>query len=91
MLFSERKNLENEYYEWLQENQPAKDCPYNVIVFLEGKDLLHKKGKWIDGMEYVNSHWKVCSVCHRSAHESCGGDNFCPNCGTDMREENYAL
>lgn len=44
-----------------------------------------KKGEWIDGMPYVNSHWKVCSACHVSAPDSCGGFNFCPNCGADMR------
>ena len=44
-----------------------------------------KKGKWIDGKPYVNSHWKVCSVCHESAPESSGGYYFCPICGADMR------
>ena len=44
------------------------------------------RGKWIDGTPYVNSHWMVCSVCHKSAHESCGGDNYCPNCGAQMVE-----
>lgn len=44
-----------------------------------------KKGKWIDGMPYVNSHWKVCSECHETAPNSAGGYNFCPHCGADMR------
>lgn len=47
-----------------------------------------KTGEWIDGMPYVNSHWKVCSECHVSAPDSCGGFNFCPNCGAEMRGEN---
>lgn len=47
-----------------------------------------KKGEWIDGKPYVNSHWKVCSECHVSAPDSCGGFNFCPNCGADMRGGN---
>ena len=49
-----------------------------------------KTGRWIDGMEYVNSHWKVCSVCHASAHDSAGGDNYCPNCGAKMECEEDA-
>ena len=43
-----------------------------------------KKGRWIDGMPYVNSHWRVCSVCHEPAPDSSGGYNFCPNCGARM-------
>lgn len=43
-----------------------------------------KTGEWIDGMPYVNSHWKVCSECHVSAPDSCGGYKFCPNCGAEM-------
>lgn len=43
-----------------------------------------KKGEWIDGMPYVNSHWKVCSECHETAPDNCGGYKFCPNCGADM-------
>ena len=46
-----------------------------------------KNGKWIDGMPYVNSHWRVCSVCKESAPESSGGYYFCPHCGADMRGE----
>lgn len=47
--------------------------------------LERKRGEWIDGREYINSRWKVCSICHKPAHDSCGGDNFCPNCGAEMR------
>jgi len=46
-----------------------------------------KKGKWIDGKPYVNSHWMVCSVCHEPGPDSSGGYNYCPNCGADMRGE----
>ena len=46
-----------------------------------------KRGKWVDGMPYTNSHWRVCSVCHGSAHHPAGGDNFCPKCGAKMEQE----
>lgn len=46
-----------------------------------------KKGEWIDGLPYINSHWWVCSVCHVSAPENHTGYNFCPSCGADMRGE----
>ena len=90
MLFSERLKLAEEYSEWLKAEPLTKDCPLAVITFLDIKGLLGSNvhGEWIDGMEYVNSRWKVCSVCHHSAHESCGGDDFCPHCGADMRQQN---
>lgn len=41
-------------------------------------------GDWVDGRPYVNSRWKVCSVCHQTAPEPHGGYNYCPNCGATM-------
>lgn len=41
-------------------------------------------GEWIDGRPYVNSRWKVCSVCHQTAPEPHGGYQYCPNCGAKM-------
>lgn len=46
-----------------------------------------KHGDWVDGRPYVNSRWRVCSVCHASAPEPHGGYNFCPNCGAKMDGE----
>lgn len=43
-----------------------------------------KKGKWIDGKPYVNSHWCVCSICHETSPDGSGNYNFCPHCGADM-------
>lgn len=46
-----------------------------------------KRGAWIDGMPYVNSHWRVCSVCKEPAWHPSGGGDYCPNCGANMKEE----
>lgn len=40
ILFSARKRLENAYKEWLKENPKMKDCPFNVISFLQINNLL---------------------------------------------------
>lgn len=54
------------------------------ILDIPSAEPERKTGEWIDGMPYVNSHWKVCSECHVSAPDSCGGYKFCPNCGAEM-------
>jgi hypothetical protein len=47
MLFSERKDLENEYHEWLEEVEEAnyvlEDCAFNVITFLDSLGYLKEK------------------------------------------------
>lgn len=62
------------------------DCGICIqrILDIPSAEPERKKGEWIDGMPYVNSHWKVCSECHVSAPDSCGGYKFCPNCGAEM-------
>jgi hypothetical protein len=57
----------------------------------EIKDMLEaeperKIGKWIDGRPYVNSRWKVCSVCKHTANTPSGGDNYCSYCGSWMED-----
>jgi hypothetical protein len=34
-FFSERKKIADQYNQWLQENPQIKDCPFNVISYLE--------------------------------------------------------
>lgn len=45
-----------------------------------------RHGRWVDGMPYTNSHWKVCSVCHKSADYPSGGDEYCGHCNAKMDE-----
>lgn len=45
----------------------------------DGRPVVH--GKW----EYVSFMTVRCSNCKEIFYEL-GGDNFCPNCGADMRE-----
>ncbi len=40
MLFSERNKLSEEYKLWLNENPQAEDSPFNVITFLDSRNLL---------------------------------------------------
>lgn len=60
---------------------------YRAMNDIPSAEPERKKGKWIDGLPYINSHWWVCSVCHVSAPENHTGYNFCPSCGADMRGE----
>ena len=49
---------------------------------VDAVEVVH--GEWIDGRPFVNSRWKVCSVCHQTAPEPHAGYNYCPNCGAKM-------
>lgn len=40
-----------------------------------------KRGKWIEAREYDPCYW-ICSECKRQVDIQ---ENFCPNCGADMR------
>jgi hypothetical protein len=44
MIFSKRLKLEKEYFEWIKGTQ-IKDCPFNVISFLDIKGYLINKPK----------------------------------------------
>ena len=48
ILFSERKELADQYNKWLEENPQVLDCPVNVIAFLELNGRLKDKSEmWI--------------------------------------------
>lgn len=49
---------------------------------IEAEPVRH--GEWVDGMPYTNSHWRVCSECHRSADHPAGGHEYCGHCGAKM-------
>lgn len=58
-LFSERKKLEESYYDWISKNN-AKDRPFNVISYLESIGRLKDKfemeaDKWIPCEERLPS------------------------------------
>ena len=40
MLFSERNKLAEEYKVWLKENPEIEDCVFNVVTFLDSRNLL---------------------------------------------------
>lgn len=40
MTFTQRKNLAEEYSEWIAEND-IEECPFSVMSFLDIKGLLH--------------------------------------------------
>ena len=42
LLVNYRKKLEEEYMKWVKQEKVA-NCPFNVITFLEIKDLLNRE------------------------------------------------
>ena len=40
IFFSDRKSLAEEYEKWLKRNKGIVDSPFNVINFLQSKELL---------------------------------------------------
>lgn len=63
---------------------PAADILHEIATFPTVDTVPVVHGDWVDGRPYVNSRWKVCSVCHQSAPEPHGGYNYRPNCGAKM-------
>lgn len=61
---------------------------FECITMVENSEIIEtepvRHGRWVDGMPYINSHWKVCSVCHRSADHPAGSHEYCGRCGAKM-------
>ena len=81
-------------YEGLQFYDDKRQCSAEIAAFneiimrikkaptIEAEPVRH--GEWIDGQPYTNSHWRVCSVCHKSADHPAGGHEYCGHCGAKM-------
>ena len=85
--------LEEIRQEMLEENTMSSDFAAEVIETVQDEYLQNAPtvdaapvvhGEWIDGRPYVNSRWKVCSVCHCTGPDPQGGFAYCPNCGAKM-------
>ena len=60
----------------------------DVIKSIHTADVREvKRGNWISDKKRL---WYTCSVCGASDMLECH-NNFCPNCGADMREDNETL
>ena len=61
----------------------------NYIESLPSVQTERKKGKWIWQGSISEGCW-VCSECKHKFYQGYGNENFCQNCGSDMREEGGA-
>ena len=57
-----------------------------AIKFLANDERPH--GEWIRHIDdlFPEESTEECSVCHEEQRITGNDDNFCPNCGADMRE-----
>ena len=79
-------NLDEYYHGRKCENIPM----LNVKRYLENAPSAEperKKGEWIFHLEdlFPEESTQECSVCHEEESIKIQNDNFCPNCGADMR------
>lgn len=61
---------------------PAADIRELSAVYVTERNV----GKWIWQGSISEGCW-VCSECNHRFYQGYGNENFCPNCGADMREE----
>lgn len=59
----------------------------DVIENLPSAETERKKGKWLFHIDdlFPEESTQECSVCHEEESVKIQNDNFCPNCGADMR------
>lgn len=70
------------FYKCIQ--APWYQLSYSVIKRLTPYEPERKKGKW----EPFDFPWFRCSECGAERENEIFMENFCPNCGADMRKEN---
>ena len=58
-----------------------------ALKALPSADPERKKGEWIFHIDdlFPEESTQECSVCHEEESIKIQNDNFCPNCGADMR------
>jgi len=54
-LFSQRKQLARDYYQWLSVHPDAIDEPFNVISFLDSRGLLQKNSMEVKKIEFPST------------------------------------
>ena len=69
-----------------------KSYEFNIPYYRKTIELLEEgrqHGEWIRHIDdlYPEESTEECSVCHEEQRITGNDDNFCPNCGADMREE----
>lgn len=64
-----------------------KSYEFNIPYYRKTIEYLEQRphGEWKKEPLTDNTAWYVCSVCGDKV--CCQGNNFCPNCGADMRKE----
>lgn len=69
------------------------DNPEDVMLYIARfptSDVVErKKGKWVWQGSISKGCW-VCSECKHKFWQGYGNENFCPNCGANMRKEGVA-
>lgn len=61
-----------------------------ALRMAKGIDIEPKRGEWIMHIDdlFPCDSTQECSVCHAEQIINGNDDNFCPNCGADMRGKN---